>query len=168
MGSQLPCCAYLALGSNMGDRERYLQDAIQCLDNHEHIYVSGRSRIYETEPVGYVDQDAFLNMVIEVETRLSAQELFAVMLSIENKLGRIREIRFGPRTIDLDLLLYDDLRQEDPQLILPHPRMTERAFVLVPLVEVMQQRHSRQAGEWAGQLDQVEGKEGVRIWNPML
>jgi 2-amino-4-hydroxy-6-hydroxymethyldihydropteridine diphosphokinase len=167
MGSKSPCCAYLALGSNIGNREQYLQDAIQYLDNHEHIHVSGRSHIYETEPVGYVDQDAFLNMVIEVETHLSAQELFTVMLSIENKLGRIREIRFGPRTIDLDLLLYDDLQQEDPQLILPHPRMTERAFVLVPLVEVMQQRHSRQTGEWAGQLDQVDGKEGVRVWNPM-
>nr|WP_177238094.1 2-amino-4-hydroxy-6-hydroxymethyldihydropteridine diphosphokinase [Paenibacillus sp. 1_12] len=163
----MPVCAYLALGSNIGDRERYLLDAIKCLDNHEHIYVSGRSHIYETDPVGYVDQDAFLNMVIEVETLLSAQELFAVMLSVENKLGRIREIRFGPRTIDLDLLLYDELRQEDPQLILPHPRMAERAFVLVPLVEVMQQRHSKQAGVWSEHLDQAEGKEGVRVWNHM-
>jgi 2-amino-4-hydroxy-6-hydroxymethyldihydropteridine diphosphokinase len=164
MGLNLPSSAYLALGSNMGDREKFLLDAIQYLDDHEHISVAERSAIYETEPVGVVEQAAFLNMVLEIETLLSAEALFTVMLSIESKLGRTRELRWGPRTIDLDLLLYDDLEQDDPQLILPHPRMVERTFVLVPLVEIMRKRQLKQADQWIEQLDRLDGKEGVIVW----
>jgi 2-amino-4-hydroxy-6-hydroxymethyldihydropteridine diphosphokinase len=156
--------AYLALGSNIGDREQYLLDAIQYLGEHEHIRVAVLSSIYETEPVGLVDQAAFLNMVLEIETSLSAQELFAHMVSIESRLGRTREQRFGPRTIDLDLLLFGELMQDVPQLILPHPRMDERAFVLVPLVEAMQKRQKKQANQWAAKLDQLNWKEGVTLW----
>ncbi|OXM82477.1 2-amino-4-hydroxy-6-hydroxymethyldihydropteridine diphosphokinase [Paenibacillus rigui] len=164
MGSKPLFYAYIALGSNMGDRERFLQDAIRQLDTHEEIAVSGRSGIYETEPVGVVDQDPFLNMVIEVETSLSAQALFDVMVRIELELGRTRELRWGPRTLDLDLLLYQDTVQDDPFLILPHPRMLERAFVMVPLVEVMQERGAEQAAFMAAHLEQLDGKEGVILW----
>jgi 2-amino-4-hydroxy-6-hydroxymethyldihydropteridine diphosphokinase len=156
--------AYVALGSNIGDREQYLLDAIKYLDGHEHVRIAALSSIYETEPVGLVDQAAFLNMVVEVETLLSAQELFAHMVSIENRLGRTREQRFGPRTIDLDLLLYGNLTQDTPELILPHPRMVERAFVLVPLVEAMQKRQKEQADEWAARLYLLNRKEGVTLW----
>jgi 2-amino-4-hydroxy-6-hydroxymethyldihydropteridine diphosphokinase len=148
----------------MGDREQFLLSAIQQLDNHQQIRVSGSSAIYETEPVGVVDQAAFLNMVIEVETSLEAYDLFSMMLSIENKLGRTRELRWGPRTIDLDLLLYNDLEQDDPELILPHPRMMERAFVLIPLIEVMQKHQVLRADLWLAQLEKLSGKEGVTQW----
>ncbi|GAA4869774.1 2-amino-4-hydroxy-6-hydroxymethyldihydropteridine diphosphokinase [Paenibacillus vulneris] len=167
MGSQPSHRVYIALGSNMGDRERLLLEAIRLLAEHETIEVSGCSGIYETEPVGYVDQAAFLNMVIEIRTSLEAKELLGVMQHIEQSLGRTRELRWGPRTIDLDMLLYDDLRQDDPTLILPHPRMLERAFVLVPLVEVMQARREQQAAEWAAHLEKLEGKEGVALWKKM-
>lgn len=148
----------------MGDREHYLTEAIRQLDAYDNIEVSGRSGIYETEPVGVTDQAPFLNMVLELETSLTAEELFTIMLLIEQNLGRTRELRWGPRTIDLDMLLFDEVRQDDPQLILPHPRMMERAFVLVPLVEVMQMRSPQQAASLTTQLEGLEGKEGVTLW----
>ncbi|MFD0677136.1 MULTISPECIES: 2-amino-4-hydroxy-6-hydroxymethyldihydropteridine diphosphokinase [unclassified Paenibacillus] len=164
MGSKPLIYAYIALGSNMGDREHYLTEAIRQLDAYDNIEVSGRSGIYETEPVGVTDQAPFLNMVLELETSLTAEELFTIMLLIEQNLGRTRELRWGPRTIDLDMLLFDEVRQDDPQLILPHPRMMERAFVLVPLVEVMQMRSPQQAASLTTQLEGLEGKEGVTLW----
>lgn len=164
MGSQPLFKAYIALGSNIGDRERFLLDAIRRLDNHEQIHVTVQSSIYETEPVGVLDQAPFLNMVIEVSTTLTAQALFDVMVTIELELGRTRGLRWGPRTIDLDLLMYADLVQDDPTLILPHPRMMERAFVLVPLLEVLQVHRSEQAAMLAVHLEQLDGKEGVILW----
>ncbi|NHN35048.1 2-amino-4-hydroxy-6-hydroxymethyldihydropteridine diphosphokinase [Paenibacillus agricola] len=162
-----PTSAYVALGSNIGDREQYLLDAIACLNENEDVFIAVRSSIYETEPVGLVDQAPFLNMVIGVETQLSAQELFAHMVSIESTLGRTRELRFGPRTIDLDLLLYGELAQDNPELILPHPRMEERAFVLVPLVEAMKKQQKEQADQWAAKLQHLNRKEGVTLWKKM-
>ncbi|TDF91563.1 2-amino-4-hydroxy-6-hydroxymethyldihydropteridine diphosphokinase [Paenibacillus piri] len=156
--------AYIGLGSNIGDRERYLAEAIRQLESHEHVRISGRSAIYETDPIGLTDQAPFLNMALELETTLRAEGLLAVMQQIEQNLGRTREVRWGPRTIDLDLLLYGDVAQDDPQLILPHPRMMERAFVLVPLVEVMQKRRFQQAAELAAHLETIDGKEGVTPW----
>ncbi|MDF2963364.1 MAG: FolK [Paenibacillus sp.] len=141
-----------------------MTEAIRQLDSHSEIRVSGRSGIYETEPVGVTDQAPFLNMVLELETTLAAGELFAVMLQIEQDLGRTRELRWGPRTIDLDLLLFDEAVQDDPQLILPHPRMMERAFVLVPLIEVMQVRRFQQAAGLIAHLERLDGKEGVTLW----
>ncbi|MCR8636137.1 2-amino-4-hydroxy-6-hydroxymethyldihydropteridine diphosphokinase [Paenibacillus radicis (ex Xue et al. 2023)] len=164
MGSKPLIYAYIALGSNMGDREHYLTEAIRQLDAYDNIEVSGRSGIYETEPVGVTDQAPFLNMVLELKISLTAEELFTIMLLIEQNLGRTRELRWGPRTIDLDMLLFDEVRQDDPQLILPHPRMMERAFVLVPLVEVMQMRSPQQAARLTTHLEGLEGKEGVTLW----
>ncbi|MBD0384578.1 2-amino-4-hydroxy-6-hydroxymethyldihydropteridine diphosphokinase [Paenibacillus sedimenti] len=156
--------AYVALGSNIDDRERYLQQAIIELNEHAGINVTAQSSIYETDPVGYVDQAAFLNMVIEVSTTLPAEELLTTMLAIEKRLGRTRDLRWGPRTIDLDMLLYGEQRLSTPDLIIPHPRMHERAFVLVPLAEVLYSRQDAALEFISAQLEKLEGKEGVVLW----
>ncbi|WP_261381648.1 2-amino-4-hydroxy-6-hydroxymethyldihydropteridine diphosphokinase [Paenibacillus cremeus] len=159
--------AYLGLGSNMGDRERYLQEALRLLQEHPDVWITEQSGIYETDPVGFVDQDPFLNKVVQVGTTLSAEQLFQRMLEVEQALGRKREVRWGPRTIDLDMLLFGDLLQDRPDLILPHPRMMERAFVLVPLIEIMRSCDPFQAEQLSRQLERVEGKEGVTLWKRM-
>ncbi|UJF33092.1 2-amino-4-hydroxy-6-hydroxymethyldihydropteridine diphosphokinase [Paenibacillus hexagrammi] len=156
--------AYLALGSNIEDREAYLLQAIDRLHGHPHITVTAISGIYETEPVGYVDQSAFLNMVIEITTDLPAQELLTVMLAIEQQLGRTRDIRWGPRTIDLDMLMYGEEQIMTPDLIIPHPRMQERAFVLVPLSEVLSGRKQAAFEHINAQLMKLDGKEGITLW----
>lgn len=128
--------AYLSLGSNMGDREDNLRKAIELLSGNENITVSKCANIYETEPVGYDDQPYFLNTCLEVKTTIDPYSLLKVCQKIENDLHRVRIIRNGPRTIDLDILLYDDMISDDPILTLPHPRMFERAFVLCPLKDI--------------------------------
>ncbi|HHU20185.1 MAG TPA: 2-amino-4-hydroxy-6-hydroxymethyldihydropteridine diphosphokinase [Bacilli bacterium] len=127
---------YIALGSNIAPRVDYLNQAIEAIGQVEQMSVVKQSSIYETEPVGYQDQAKFLNQVIEVETTYSPMEVLLACQSIENKLGRKREVRWGPRTIDLDILLYNHENIMTNQLIVPHPRMDSRAFVLVPLVEL--------------------------------
>ena len=126
--------------------------------------MTGQSGIYETEPVGYVDQSAFLNMVIQIHTDLSPEALLVTLLAIENRLGRTRDLRWGPRTIDLDLLLYGDHQLTTPDLIIPHPRMHERAFVLVPLSEVLYARQDALFESISAHLEKLEGKEGVILW----
>ena len=128
--------AYLALGTNIEPREEYLDEAIRMLEENTSITIKKKSSIYETAPVGYTDQADFLNMVIEVETSLSSIELLEFCQEVELDLGRKREIRFGPRTIDLDILIYNQENSTIERLIIPHPRMHERAFVLVPLEEI--------------------------------
>ncbi|QQE74634.1 2-amino-4-hydroxy-6-hydroxymethyldihydropteridine diphosphokinase [Brevibacillus composti] len=128
--------AYLALGSNMGDQAEHLRQAVRKLHGRTGIRVIRTSPVYETDPVGFVDQDAFLNMVIAVETELSPDELLDAALHVEQELGRVRTIRWGPRTIDIDVLLYGDEKLEKEDLTIPHPAMTERAFVLIPLRDV--------------------------------
>ncbi|WP_010531193.1 2-amino-4-hydroxy-6-hydroxymethyldihydropteridine diphosphokinase [Lentibacillus jeotgali] len=127
---------YLALGSNIEPREKYLTRALEALNAHRQITIIKKSSIYQTDPVGYTDQAEFLNMVIELDTSLLPMELLDVCQAIEKQLGRRREIRFGPRTIDLDILMYNQENRETERLILPHPRMLERAFVLIPLGEI--------------------------------
>lgn len=129
--------AYIALGANLGDREQTLNEAIQLLSEHPQIKVIRCSGFYETAPVGYVDQPSFLNMAVRLHTTQSPHELLSTLLHIENRLGRVRDIRWGPRTVDLDLLWMDDLHLNSETLELPHPRMHERAFVLVPLQEIL-------------------------------
>ncbi|MEN1966437.1 2-amino-4-hydroxy-6-hydroxymethyldihydropteridine diphosphokinase [Lentibacillus sp. N15] len=133
--------AYIALGSNIEPRDHYLTEAITLLKKEELVTVKRQSSVYETKPVGYTEQADFLNMVIQADTTLSATALLDVCQSIEQKLGRKREIRFGPRTVDLDILLYDDEQIESERLIIPHPRMHERAFVLIPLAEIAPDLH---------------------------
>ena len=127
--------AYIGLGANLGDREATIADAVRRLG--EMSCVVRVSRLRETEPVGYVDQPRFLNGVALVETGLAPRRLLENLLEIERRLGRTRAgPRFGPRTIDLDLLLYGDEAVDEPGLTLPHPRLHERRFVLEPLAEL--------------------------------
>ncbi len=125
---------YLALGSNMGDRRRYLERAIQHLPPP--VRVLKTSTIYETEPWGYEDQPAFLNQVIQGRTTLSPPELLVYLKDIEDHMGREETFRYGPRVIDIDILFYGSRTYEDEMLQIPHPRIAERAFVLIPLAEI--------------------------------
>lgn len=126
--------AYLGLGSNVGNRGRNLLQAIQQLRNT--LTVAAASSVYETEPVGYTQQRSFWNLCVRVVTSLAPEPLLEQLLEIERGMGRERSFRNAPRIIDLDILLYDDVVLDQPGLILPHPRMTERGFVLTPLVEL--------------------------------
>lgn len=128
---------FIGLGSNIGDREKHIFDAIKHISSIPDTEVIRMSNIYETEPVGYTEQDRFLNMAVCIVTELEPLELLERLQHIENLLGRQRTVRWGPRTIDLDILLYEDLCLELPQLVIPHPRMFERAFVLIPLSEIL-------------------------------
>ncbi|RYG72672.1 2-amino-4-hydroxy-6-hydroxymethyldihydropteridine diphosphokinase [Lentibacillus lipolyticus] len=127
---------YLALGSNIEPRGYYLERAVHLLDNDPRLTVIKSSSIYQTAPVGYTEQADFLNMVLEAETSLSSLALLDVCQQIEKQLGRERDFRFGPRTLDLDILIYNQENRQTEQLTLPHPRMHERAFVLIPLGEI--------------------------------
>lgn len=127
---------YLSLGSNLGDRQSYLAKALDQLAANPEVKLTAVSSLYETDPVGDKDQDSFYNCVVELKTSLPAGELLQFCQKIELELGRLRTRRWGPRTIDIDILLYGSLKQDDPNLILPHPRMAERNFVLVPLREI--------------------------------
>lgn len=137
-GRRAPRVAYLGAGSNVGDRDEHLRHAVLALDAHDRVEVTGVSGVYETEPVGGVEQDRYLNLAIEVRTTLGPHDLLSVLHSVEAARGRDRgaEQRWGPRPLDLDLLLYGDLELDDPDLTVPHPRMHERPFVLIPLLEV--------------------------------
>ncbi|GEM02647.1 2-amino-4-hydroxy-6-hydroxymethyldihydropteridinediphosphokinase [Halolactibacillus halophilus] len=128
--------AYIALGSNIEPTVDYLTKARKLLGDYDEIEIVEASRLYLTEPVGYTDQAAFLNQVVMIETALSAHVLLQAIQTIEQQLGRKRDIRWGPRTIDLDILLYDEEHIVTDDLVVPHPRMTERAFVLVPLSDI--------------------------------
>lgn len=126
--------AWLALGSNVGDREAHLAHAVRGLE--EAGRVTGLSSVYETDPVGYEDQGAFLNMVVRLESRLEPRELLALGRRLEAEHGRERTFRNAPRTLDVDLLLFGDRRVSGDDLTVPHPRMGERPFVLIPLLEL--------------------------------
>jgi len=129
--------AYVGLGSNMGDRERMLWGAIHMLAFNPEVDVAAVSSLRETDPVGVVDQPRFLNAAVAVDTELGPRALLELLLSVERELGRTRECRrFGPRTIDLDLLLYGDEVVDEPDLTVPHPRLHERRFALEPLAEL--------------------------------
>jgi 2-amino-4-hydroxy-6-hydroxymethyldihydropteridine diphosphokinase len=128
--------AYLGLGSNLNDKMDNLIKARILINDHEKIEVTKVSSYYETSPVGYLAQANFINQVIEINTDLTPNELLTYCQDIENKLKRIRTVRFGPRTIDIDILLYDDLVIDEKNLSIPHPRMLERKFVLIPLAEI--------------------------------
>jgi len=127
---------YLGLGSNLGDREKNLNRALKELKNLKSVEVMKRSSIYEAEPVGFKDQRWFLNAVIKIKTKLPPLSLFYLLKGVEKKMGRIKGKRWGPRKIDLDILLYDSVIMNDEKLILPHPQMHKRRFVLIPLIEL--------------------------------
>ncbi|GAB7232530.1 hypothetical protein TOTSKI_14940 [Facklamia hominis] len=129
---------YLSLGSNMGDRIQQLKSAQKYLKMHEAIKIIHASSYYQTSPVGGVVQDDFINQALLIETNLSPYCLLDYIHEIEAKLHRERIIRWGPRTVDIDILFFDHKKQDDPKLILPHPQVFNRLFVLIPLREIMQ------------------------------
>ena len=128
--------AYLGLGANLGDRLANLQAAVDLLRREERMRVVASSRVWETEPVGGPEQPEYLNAVLRVETDRSPRELLDACLGVEAELGRVRAERWGPRTIDVDVLLYDERTVDEPDLVVPHPRLAERAFVVLPLLEL--------------------------------
>ena len=127
---------YLSLGSNIGNRQEYIESAIELVGKTEGIKILKKSGLYETSPVGYVEQDLFLNAVIKIETDFSEREILKIINKIENELDRKREIRWGPRTIDIDILIFSDKKLNETDLIIPHKEMLNRLFVLVPLIEI--------------------------------
>ena len=155
--------AYLSLGSNIGDRLDMLQEAVRIVMNQADLQVSRISSVYETAPVGFTDQASFLNTVVEVQSDLSALKILSICLETEQVLGRIREFRWGPRCIDLDILLYNDENMESENLIIPHPRMHERGFVLIPLLELNPNLNHPITGVPFSQYVE-EQKEGVHLW----
>ena len=138
--------AYIGIGSNSGDRRKNIDKAIGILGNFESVMVRKISSIYETKPVGGPTQGDYLNGVIEVTTELSPYELLKRLNDIESSLGRVRTERNGPREIDLDILIYDDLSINDGVLVIPHPRIAEREFVLQGLKEIAPELRMFQEG----------------------
>ena len=127
---------YLSLGSNIGDRKGYIEKAVELIESTKGVKVLKRSGLYETTPVGYLEQDLFLNAVIKIETDFSAREILKIINKIEDELDRKREIRWGPRTIDIDILIFSDKKIYETDLIIPHKEMLNRLFVLIPLTEI--------------------------------
>lgn len=150
----MPTIAYIGLGSNIGNKIEACLKAIELLASAGRV--TRASSLYCTEPVGYAEQEDFVNAVVEIETALSATELLKACQSIEDRLGRRRTVRWGPRTMDLDILLYGDAVLETPELSIPHPLMASRRFVLVPLCEIaphaLHPRLKKKATELLGEL----------------
>jgi 2-amino-4-hydroxy-6-hydroxymethyldihydropteridine diphosphokinase len=154
---------YLSLGSNIGDRERHLREAVERL-NVSDVQVLRVSPIYETEPVDYTDQRWFLNLVVEAETSLLPMQLLARTSRIERALGRIRTTPKGPRIIDIDILLYGTATVRTAKLEIPHPRMTERRFVLAPLADLASElRHPISHKTIRELLDEVRSQTARRL-----
>ncbi len=128
--------AYLGLGSNEGNRHQYLLEAIQILNQHDEVHVANQSMVHETAPVSHIEQGDFLNQIVQVETALDPPSLLRVCLDTEASLGRVREERWGPRTIDIDILFYGDEIIQLNGLTIPHPEVHKRSFMLAPLAEI--------------------------------
>lgn len=152
--------AYIGLGSNLGDRLAHLRRAVVELTAYPGVCLEAASSVYETAPQGYLDQPFFLNAVLSVRTCLAPFALLKVMGQIEARHGRQRPIHWGPRTLDLDLLLYGQEQIDTPELVLPHPRLTERAFVLAPLCELAPDLRHPLTGKllslYLGELEKVQ------------
>lgn len=143
--------AHLGIGSNLGDRLAHLQAAVDALAAHPDVHVTAVSGVYETVPVGGPVQGEYLNAIVAVDTELAPRELLALAQRIEAAAGRERAERWGPRTLDVDVLLYGDQRVDEPELSIPHPRMHERGFVLAPLRDVAPELVTDPPpGGWAG------------------
>ncbi len=159
---------FLGLGSNVGNRMHYLQRAIEMLKEHSDIEVIAKSNIYETEPYGLKDQDSFLNMTVKISSKLDPERLLKYIHIVEEKLDRERIIHWGPRTIDIDILLYGKEKIDLPHLQVPHPYMTDRLFVLMPLQEIYD-------GTIPGSLESIDeliqkhkGKQGIELYRKQL
>jgi 2-amino-4-hydroxy-6-hydroxymethyldihydropteridine diphosphokinase len=156
--------AYLGLGSNLGDREQNLARAMDLLA--QRVKIEQTSSLYVTEPVDHKDQPLFLNAVCRVLTSLGPEELLGLAKRIEVAMGRKPSFVNGPRPIDIDILFYGDKVVNVPRLVIPHPRVQERAFVLVPLAEVAPRLVHPVSGQTiADMLSRVKGRKGVRVWS---
>ncbi len=160
-----PARAFLSLGSNIGDRAAYLGAAREALAALPGTSLVAASRVFETSPQEVQDQGAFLNQVVCLETRLAPRDLLAECQRIERDHGRTRELRFGPRTLDVDILLFQDVESADPELTLPHPRMVARAFVLVPLLDVWECARGMPALDVAGLARATARTQKVRLFD---
>jgi 2-amino-4-hydroxy-6-hydroxymethyldihydropteridine diphosphokinase len=160
--------AFVSMGANLGDRYATISSAIERLASKSGIHAVERSSFYETDPVGDIDQPQFLNLVVGFETSLTPEGLLELLMDLEREFGRVRTTRWGPRTLDLDLLAYESESRSTPILELPHPRMLERPFVLVPLAELLEKSPFR-GKQWDGlrkQIDAAMSTRGVRIYVP--
>ncbi len=142
--------AYLALGSNLGDRVAHLQSALDGLERHPDVTIVDVSGVYETEPVGGPVQDDYLNAVVAIDTTLEPIAVLDLAQTLERVARRVRRERDGPRTLDVDVLLYDELQCDDPRLVVPHPRMWDRGFVLAPLHDVAPDIVAARPEGWPG------------------
>lgn len=160
--------ALLSLGSNLGESASLVKNAIEDINSTDGVNVIKRSSLYITKPVGFLDQEDFVNAAVSVDTSLDAHSLLSAMLLLEQKYKRVRLFKDGPRTLDIDLIAYDDAVMDTKDLILPHPRMHQRAFVLAPLCEIVPDYkisfHNKSIRELYDALDGNE-KLGAKILN---
>ncbi|MDD3179393.1 MAG: 2-amino-4-hydroxy-6-hydroxymethyldihydropteridine diphosphokinase [Opitutaceae bacterium] len=161
--------ALIGVGANLGDRWATIRQAVTALAQARGILTVDLSPVYETTPVGVTDQPMFLNLVVGVETSLTPEELLCLLRRCERAAGRIRGVRWGPRTLDLDLLVYEGETRDAPGLKLPHPRIMERPFVTVPLRDLLTTAGRYQRPEWDGLrrlLKPLPTGPGVMSWTP--
>jgi 2-amino-4-hydroxy-6-hydroxymethyldihydropteridine diphosphokinase len=153
---------YLGLGSNLGERTRNLEKSLEKITGLASI--EQKSSIYETEPWGLKEQPNFLNQVIRINTRLAPLELLSALKKIERTMGRKKSVKYGPRLIDLDILFYDDLVMKTETLTIPHPMLTQRAFVLVPLNEIAPNHLHPVEGKKIRELNESIDQRSVLLW----
>jgi 2-amino-4-hydroxy-6-hydroxymethyldihydropteridine diphosphokinase len=162
-----PVIVFLGLGSNIGAREEHLRDGLALLTDS--LEIKETSSVYETEPWGYTEQPRFLNMVCKAFTTMAPLELLAFCQQVEQHIGRTPTFRYGPRELDVDILAYGDQVIETPTLRVPHNNLADRAFVLVPLVEIVTDWEHPESGKTAKQmLKEVSGVKGVMLWSPPI
>lgn len=160
---------YISVGSNLGDRHQFLKYAVKSLSDDQCISVGKCSSIYETTPIGVVEQADFLNMVVKIKTSYTPSQLIQRTQEIQNEAGREYNVHWGPRTLDLDILLYNEENIEMKQLIIPHPRMFERGFVIIPLRELNSNIYFPSIEKSIEQVfDELSDKEGVRLWKNLF
>lgn len=158
---------YLALGSNQGNSLEILTSARNTLDQLESVQVLASSSLYETDPYGPVAQDDFLNAVLRIETDLDPEVLLAKIHQIEADFGRVRDVHWGPRTLDIDILLLGDIRMATPRLTIPHVEITKRAFVLVPLADVYQEELllGKRLAQWIEETGDIQSvRLSEKVW----
>ncbi|WP_158815043.1 2-amino-4-hydroxy-6-hydroxymethyldihydropteridine diphosphokinase [Methylocapsa sp. S129] len=161
MANDRAVAAFLGLGGNVGDVAAAFIHALQCLGDAPGVTLRRASSVYRTPPWGKLDQPPFLNMAVLVETTLPAQALLALCLDIERGMGRRRVERWGPRTLDIDILTYGEAAIDEPELRVPHPRIAERAFVLAPLAEIVP--HLQIAGRDVAQWLMLADRAGIEV-----